>query len=128
MQGRSFKTMIHGGDAPDDWREAVYYRYWMQLAHHYVPAHYGIRTTDHKLIFYYGLPLDASGAVPEQSPAGWQFFDLSRDPDETIDLYRDPKYTETIASLKDELLELKAEIGDTDERYPELMAVREQAW
>jgi len=128
MQGHSFKTMIHGGDTPDDWREAVYYRYWMQLAHHYVPAHYGIRTADYKLIFYYGLPLDATDAVQEKSTPGWQFFDLHSDPDETIDLYRDPNFSATIASLKDQLLALKAEVGDTDEGYPELMAVRDQVW
>ena len=128
MQGHSFKTMIHGGDTPDDWREAVYYRYWMQLAHHYVPAHYGIRTADYKLIFYYGLPLDATDAVQEKSKPGWQFFDLHSDPDETIDLYRDPNFSATIASLKDQLLALKAEVGDTDEGYPELRAVRDQVW
>lgn len=126
MQGRSFKTMIHGGDSPADWREAVYYRYWMQLAHHHVPAHYGIRTADYKLIFFYGLPLDATGAVPEKSTPGWQLFDLRRDPDETVDLYSDPAYAETIKSLKQQLQKLKAEVGDTDEAYPEVIARRDR--
>jgi len=124
MQGRSFKTMIHGGESPDDWREAVYYRYWMQLAHHHVPAHYGIRTADYKLIFFYGLPLDATGAVQQKSTPGWQLFDLRRDPEETVDLYSDPNYANLVLTLKKQLQQLKEEVGDTDENYPEVIARR----
>lgn len=51
---------------PADWPDAAYYRYWMHMAHHDNPAHYGIRTRDLKLIFFYGLPLDAPG-VPRKN-------------------------------------------------------------
>ncbi len=126
MQGRSFKTMIEGRSAPSDWRDAVYYRYWMQLAHHHVPAHYGIRTAYYKLIFFYGLPLGATGAVQETSTPGWQLFDLRRDPEENSDVYLDPAYVDTIASLKERLQQLKEEVGDTDEAYPEVIARRDR--
>ncbi|MCB0109782.1 MAG: sulfatase, partial [Caldilineaceae bacterium] len=43
MQGRSFRPLLQG-TTPTDWREAMYYRYWMHKAHHNVYAHYGIRT------------------------------------------------------------------------------------
>jgi len=33
-----------------------------------------------------------------------------------------------VAELKQELTRLKQEVGDKDEKYPELMAVREQYW
>ncbi len=128
MQGHSFEKMITGGETPTGWREAVYYRYWMQMAHHEVPAHYGIRTKDFKLIFHYGLPLDAAGAVQTATEPGWQLFDLRADPAENHDVYRYPSYADTVASLKQQLLALKAEVGDTDERYPELLALREKVW
>ena len=118
--------MIEGRSAPSDWRDAVYYRYWMQLAHHHVPAHYGIRTAGYKLIFFYGLPLDATGAVQETSPPGCQLFDLCRDPEENSDGYLDPAYADTIASLKERLQQLKEEVGDTDEAYPEVIARRDR--
>ncbi|MDZ7704237.1 MAG: DUF4976 domain-containing protein [Trueperaceae bacterium] len=58
FQGRSFRDLLHG-ETPADWREAMYYRYWMHKAHHNVYAHYGVRTKRHKLIYYYS---DALGA------------------------------------------------------------------
>ena len=69
MQGRSFLPMLEGKRRAD-WPTATYYRYWMHMAHHANPAHYGIRTKDHKLIFFYGLPLDARGARPTPTTAG----------------------------------------------------------
>ena len=50
MQGKSFARTTKGR-AQDEWREGTYYRYWMHLVHHDVPAHFGIRTKDYKLIF-----------------------------------------------------------------------------
>ncbi|MEN0050792.1 MAG: sulfatase-like hydrolase/transferase, partial [Bacteroidota bacterium] len=59
MQGKSFAKVL-GGETPEDWREGTYYRYWMHLVHHDVPAHFGIRTNDYKLIFYYADQYDPS--------------------------------------------------------------------
>ena len=128
MQGRSFRAMLGGASAPADWQTSVYYRYWMHLAHHDVPAHYGVRTADFKLIFFYGLPLDATGALPPKTPAAWELYDLRSDPEELKNVYAEPAHAATVAKLKAELLRLKADLGDTDEKYPELMAVRRQAW
>ena len=56
MQGMSFKTILAGNPLPDNWRKGTYYRYWMHMAHgHGNPAHFGIRTNDYKLIFFYGV-------------------------------------------------------------------------
>ncbi len=52
MQGRSFKSICETGKEPSDWKKATYYRYWMHLAHHFNPAHIGIRTKTHKLVYY----------------------------------------------------------------------------
>ena len=70
MQGQSFRPMF-AGDTPDDWREALYYRYWMHKAHHNVYAHYGLRTHRYKLIYYYNDALGQAGAIaaPGDGPA-----------------------------------------------------------
>jgi len=127
MPGRSLLPILEG-QSPDDWRTATYYRYWMHMAHHDNPAHYGIRTGEFKLIFFYGLPLDAPGAKQQPTPAGWELYDLRRDPHEMVNVYHDPRYAEHVRRLKSQLLALKQEIGDTDERYPELMKVRKAFW
>ena len=127
MQGFSLRPLLQG-NTPPDWRTSMYYRYWMHRPHFNIAGHYGIRTDRYKLIFYYGLPLDAAGAMPEPTPPEWELFDLVNDPREMNNVYEDPAYAEITAELKKELLRLKVELGDTDERYPELMAVREQVW
>jgi len=120
MQGVSCRGMLSGAD--DAWkRDHIYFRYWMHLAHkHHNPAHYGIRTDSWKLIFYYGLPLDAAGAVNEESPAGWELYDMQSDPCELHNLYGDPAYTYIAENLREKLEQVKQECGDTDEQYPEL--------
>jgi N-acetylglucosamine-6-sulfatase len=127
MQGRSFRANL-AGETPEDWPEAMYYRYWMHRAHHDVPAHYGIRTERYKLIFFYGRALDASGAREEPSTPGWELYDLQRDPHEQQNVYDDPDYADVRRELKERLQAEKERLGDTDEAYPELQAIREEHW
>ncbi len=126
MQGRSFRPQIQGG-TPPDWREAMYYRYWMNRAHHNVAAHYGIRTLKHKLIYYYYdgcnqpgtmSPLCAGRAkiMPLDFEPEWELFDLERDPREMRNVIADPAYAGVARELKDELHRLQAELGDA--RHP----------
>jgi len=125
MQGRSFRPMLEGKPAPADWPTATYYRYWMHFAHHDNPAHYGIRTADHKLIFFYGLPLDAKGAVNKPTPPYWELYDLRQDPKEMRNVYSSPEYAMVRRDLQERLHHLKAQVGDTDDTYPELVQRRE---
>lgn len=127
LQGIDFGPILNGKEL-EGVRDEVYYRYWMHMAHHDNPAHYGIRTPDYKLVFFYGLPLDAVGALPEATEPYWELYDLQADPGENNNVIDDPRYTEVAYRLKKRLLEVKEEVGDTDEAYPELMSVREQAW
>lgn len=120
MQGRSFRAMLQGWPAPADWPQETYYRYWMHMTHHDNPAHYGVRTRDFKLIFFYGLPLDAPGALATPTPPHWELYDLRSDPEEMNNVYAEPAYGATVRQLKEQLVALKARIGDTDERFPEL--------
>lgn len=129
MQGQSLKTILQG-ETPDTWRNAVYYRYWMHLAHHHIPGHYGIRDGRYKLAFFYGLSLDATigkGNFPPTTP-GWELYDLKTDPSEINNVYTNPEYVPIIKHLKSRLLELKMQYGDDDAKYPELMKIRAAEW
>ncbi|PHS02679.1 MAG: acetylglucosamine-6-sulfatase [Blastopirellula sp.] len=127
FQGRSFVANLQG-NTPKDWRKESYYRYWMHMAHHDNPAHYGIRTAKYKLIFFYGLPLDAPGAQKKNTVAHWELYDLEKDPHEMNNVYENPEYVSVASELKNRLMETKKEIGDQDDKYPELMKVLEAAW
>ena len=110
MQGRSFSEMLRGS-IPGDWRTATYYRYWMHMAHHWNPAHFGIRTKRHKLIFYYGLPI--SGKENATLPA-WELYDMEKDPREMNNVYADPAYARIRTKLKDELKRVRGELKEED--------------
>lgn len=125
MDGRSIRDVLRG-ETTGEWRDSVYYRYWMHKAHHDVPAHYGLRTERYKLVFYYALPLDASGAIDEPTEPGWELYDLKRDPHQLRNVYDDPSYEQVRERLLSKLDEKKQELGDTDEQYPELVARRNE--
>jgi len=127
MQGRSVVPLLKG-ESVTDWRQATYYRYWMNYAHHDVPAHYGIRTKEFKLIFFYGLPLDAPGAKSAETTPGWELYDLRNDLHEMRNVAEDSQYRDTFERLRKELVRIKAEVGDTDDHYLDLQAIRDKYW
>jgi len=45
---------------------------------------------------------------------------------ELNNVYTDPGYEDIVTRLKQDLLQLKTDLGDNDEAYPELMAVRRE--
>lgn len=113
MQGRSMVPLLEG-KKPKDWRKSMYYRYWMHLGGgHTVTAHYGVRTHTHKLIYYYGKALGASGAVNQDTPPEWELFDLKKDPREMTNVYGRPEYAKVQAELEKELTRLRALYRDT---------------
>jgi hypothetical protein len=59
---------------------------------------------------------------------GWELYDLKNDPQELRNVYDDPDYKVIIEKLKAQLLHAKKELDDTDEKYPELMQVRQLYW
>ena len=125
MQGRSFRANL-SGRTPPDWPRSMYYHYWQHCTR---PAHYGVRTGQHKLIFFHGVPLEGK-AAKNQAPTkpGWELYDLEKDPLELKNVYDDPAYATIVEHLKKELLRLKDDLGDRDESHPELMKVREKFW
>jgi arylsulfatase A-like enzyme len=116
MQGRSIRPLLCG-ETPDDWPTSLYYRYWMHLAHHYVYAHYGVRTERYKLIYYYAKALGTTGSIEDPKPPEWELFDLEVDPLEMNSVYDDPDYADTVATLKKELARLRDEVQDHSEPW-----------
>ena len=112
FQGHSLRPILRG-EGPPDWRQGLYYRYWMHKAHHNVYAHYGIRTHRYKLIYYYSDALGQPGAVAETYEPEWELFDLEKDPQELNNVYDDPAYASVRVELTDELHRLQEEAGDT---------------
>ena len=118
MQGHSFRPILQGS-TPPDWPQAMYYRYWMHKEHHNVYAHYGLRTKQYKLIYYYSDALGQIGAIDETYDPEWELFDLAADPHELHSLADNPAYAGIMRELKDELHNRQAEVGDA--RYPKDM-------
>ncbi|MEW4528296.1 sulfatase [Maioricimonas sp. JC845] len=124
MQGRSFRSICETGQEPDDWKQAAYYRYWMHLAHHFNPAHVGIRTKTHKLVFYYGCDYEGRN----QTPPAWELYDLVKDPKETVNQYDNPEYADVVQDLKAQLAALREQVGDTGEDFPATERVIQEFW
>ncbi|MFQ6132520.1 MAG: sulfatase [Armatimonadota bacterium] len=130
MQGRSLVPILRGR-TPDDWRTATYYRYWMHMAHgHANPAHFGIRTKEWKLIFFYGCDYRArrGGRTPAPTPPGWELYDLKNDPHEMNNLYGDPRHRGIVAELKAELRQLRERLNETDANYPDIEKIIAAHW
>jgi arylsulfatase A-like enzyme len=101
MQGRSFLPILRGR-TPADWRTSMYYRYYHDPGDHNTRAHYGVRTTTHKLIYYW-------------KKDQWELFDLVADPFEMHNIYGQPGQERLTATLKAELARLKRQARDDDQ-------------
>jgi hypothetical protein len=84
------------GESPADWRQAIYYQYFEYPGWHMVQRQYGIRTHRYKLIHYYEL-------------GEWELFDLARDPNELNSLYGDPAYAPIVATLEQQLNDMRVQ-------------------
>ncbi|MFC2111644.1 sulfatase [Bacteroidota bacterium] len=139
MQGKSFKPILESGIEPEGWPQATYYRYWMHMAHrHANPSHFGVRTKDYKLIFYYGMFYKDTGEKANlegwgnrytfRTPPGWEFYDLEKDPFEMDNRYGDPAYAQVISDLKEQLKELRKDLKEEDDKYPLIQGIIETNW
>jgi len=100
LQGRSLLPVLRG-KTPADWRSSMYYRYYHDPGDHNTRAHYGVRTSTHKLIYYW-------------KKDQWELFDLVRDPNELHNLYGQPGQEKLTETLKAELQRLKQVVKDDD--------------
>ena len=113
MQGRSFRSILETGEEAEDWKQAAYYQYWMHMAHHDVPGHIAMRTKRYKLIQFYGTA-GVRGYRSERSwestPAGWELYDLEKDPTESDNVYDHPDYTAVQVELKKQFKQLRVAV------------------
>lgn len=101
MQGKSFLSLLKEGKQ-DSYtsRDAIYYRYWTNNDQR--PAHFGIRTTRYKLVYFYGLEEGA-----------WELYDLLKDPSESYNLYPSVADQEWVVALKAQLTAEQRKVGDS---------------
>jgi len=124
VQGKSCRSILESGVEPKRWKKAAYYRYWMHMAHHDNPAHVGLRTKSHKLIFFYGCNYDGG----YRTPPGWELYDLVNDPHETRNLIGNPACVSLEKQLKEQFAALRTKVGDDGHHYPECEKVIQEFW
>ncbi|MHC4994319.1 MAG: sulfatase family protein [Planctomycetota bacterium] len=124
IQGKSFRQICETGKEPAGWKQAAYYRYWMHMAHHDNPGEMAIRTKTHKLVYFYGT--DYKGE--NQTPPGWELYDLRKDPQELNNVYDHPSYADVRDELKKRFAQLRKDIGDDGSHYPATEAIVQEFW
>lgn len=141
MQGKSIVPLLKG-EQPDDWRKATYYRYWLHLEHHDIPGHFGVRTKEYKLIFFYGRHWDLERVGLKSrawlkddetlkigpTPVSWELYDLTKDPTEVNNVYGKPEYAEIVKELKKELKKQREQYNETDVNYPHIQKIVDEYW
>jgi arylsulfatase A-like enzyme len=115
MQGRSMRPLLEN-DAPADWPQSAYHRYWMHKdEHHYAWSHYGLRSHRYKLIYWYNSDLGQLGAHGPNEPPEWELFDCEKDPLELMNVAEDPAYAAVFNDMLAQLDTRMADIGDIPE-------------
>lgn len=95
VQGRSLLPVFEAGEeTPEDWRQSLYYHYWMHGSEHVVPEQYGVRTDRYKLIRF-----------PHTDE--WNMFDLKNDPTEMKNIY--DSHPKLGATMRKELQRLETQ-------------------
>lgn len=133
MQGRSFRKVLQG-ETPEGWDQLAYHRCWMHRDPiHNAYAHYGVRDTRYKLIYWYVLdllrkcfphpPADPSKirynegfGIPGTSLGGeeeqWELFDTQEDPFELFNVFNEPEYASVVTEMMRKLETKMTNIGD----------------
>ncbi len=101
IQGTSFLPLLQG-DNIGSWRKAAYYHYYEYPLPHHVSPHFGMRTSEYKLVRFYG-PDDA-----------WELYDLKNDPSEMKNIYNERRKSPLMSSLKKQLKDLIMQYQDDE--------------
>ncbi|MEO1263012.1 MAG: sulfatase [Bacteroidota bacterium] len=97
MQGKSLVPLF-SNPANNDWRDAIYYHYYAHNSWHTVQRHEGVRTKNHKLIYFYDQP-------------AWELYDLQKDPNEINNQSGQAEYADLEIDLKNKLAGLRVKYG-----------------
>jgi arylsulfatase A-like enzyme len=112
MQGSSFRKVLQG-QTPADWQKVAYHRYWMHNdGIHHAYAHYGVRDSRYKLIYWYNESFNLTGTGPGSQDREWELFDTQKDPFELFNVFEEAEYQEIRKELKLKLEVKMLAIGD----------------
>jgi arylsulfatase A-like enzyme len=100
IQGISLKPILEG-HASGAARQALYYHYYEFPVDHHVYPHLGVRTSSHKLIYFYTV-------------GEWELFDLEKDPAELHNTYYEQSSAGLVSLLKAELNRLRKFYQDNE--------------
>jgi N-acetylglucosamine-6-sulfatase len=76
------------------------------------------------LIYYYGVNYEGK----QQTPPGWELYDLVNDPTEVVNQIDNPDYAEIAKELKQRLADLRQQVGDDGSHYPAVEEVVQEFW
>ena len=99
MQGVSLLPLLKG-EAPENWRDALYYHFYEYPAEHSVKRHYGVRDSRYKLIHFYN-DIDQ-----------WELYDLATDPHEMHNIYGAEGTDSITTVMKEKLKALQEQYDD----------------
>ncbi|QMU30431.1 sulfatase family protein [Adhaeribacter radiodurans] len=99
MQGQSLLPILKNKNAKG--REALYYHYY-ENGEHSVSPHFGVKTSQYKLIRFY------------KRVESWELYNLQKDPQEMHNLYGQKGYAKITATLQNQLTSLINKYEDTD--------------
>ncbi|MFY0601400.1 MAG: sulfatase [Cyclobacteriaceae bacterium] len=102
MDGNSFKSLLFQETIL--WRDTVYYEYFWERPFPQTPTVHAVRTSKYKFIRYHGV-WDVN-----------ELYDIENDPEEMINLIRDPAYKEVAIELRASLFDWLA--GTEGESMP----------
>lgn len=116
MQGESLLPLLKGDESK--WtRDAVYYHYYEYPGSHMVKRHYGIVTTEYKLVHFYD-------DIDE-----WELYDRKIDSLEMKNVYHDKNYSEIVKKLTVDLANIRVKYKDSvelDNKYIEMYKSRKK--
>ena len=124
IQGQSFRENLKG-KTPDNWREQMYYRYWLHTPDR--PGHFGIRNKRYKLAFFYGQGLEKKGTSKNATKPEWEFYDLQKDPKELHNSINNEEYKAIISKMKESLKEERMKYKDLDSDFPVMESILKKA-
>ena len=102
IQGVSMVDLLTKNNTPKDWRTSIYYHYYEYPdGWHSVRKHFGVRTDRYKLIDFYNEHYK-------------ELFDLKTDPNELINIYENPEYSDIAKDMEIELERLRDFYGDDE--------------
>jgi arylsulfatase A-like enzyme/lysophospholipase L1-like esterase len=106
IQGKSLLPILKNeGEAPTDWRSAIYYEYSGEYTHS-VAAHDGVRNDRYKLMHF-----------PDTKK--WMLFDLEKDPQEMKNIMAEKEYETVLKDMRGLYDSLRKQYQVTTSTFPD---------